>query len=87
MGTNSGQPIDQDPVDLAHRQQGIHDAMQHEEYGVSFVQEDALPDGVDWVFIEVDDTLYFAIKKDRVTAETLADAWAAFRLLECPAPV
>lgn len=87
MGTNSGQPIDQDPVDSAHRQQGIRDEMQHGEYGVSFVPDDALPDGVDWVFIEVDDTLYFAIKKDHVTAETLADAWGAFRLLESPASV
>lgn len=59
--------------------------MQHGEYGVSFVQEDALPEGVDWVFIEVDGTLYFAIKREHVTAEAIAEAWGAFRALEAPA--
>ena len=49
------------------------------DYAVVFVNDDALED--DWLFIEADGTLVFAIKERAVCAKTLADAWGAFREL------
>jgi hypothetical protein len=52
-------------------------------YAVAYVGDDALPEGVDWVFIAQGGTLVFAVKEQAVSAELLADAWGAFR--EIPA--
>lgn len=55
------------------------------DYAVAYVGADALPAGVDWVFIAQGETLIFAVKQEAVSAELLADAWGTFR--ELPADV
>jgi len=46
---------------------------------VKFVDDRALPEGQDWIFVEVDGGLYFVVKESRVTPEVLDQAWAAYR--------
>lgn len=48
-------------------------------YAVAYVGRNALPEGVDWVFIAQGETLVFAVKKHAVSAELLADAWGTLR--------
>jgi hypothetical protein len=55
------------------------------DYAVAYLGDEALPEGVDWVFITQGDTLVFAVKERAVSAELLAEAWGTFR--ELPALV
>lgn len=49
------------------------------DYAVAYVGQDALPEGVDWVFITHGKTLVFAVKEQAVSAELIAQAWGTFR--------
>lgn len=54
---------------------------QMQTYAVAYLEEDALPQGTDWVFIDQGQTLIFAVKERAVSAELLAEAWGTFREL------
>lgn len=53
---------------------------------IKFVDDDALPAGHDFVFVEASDDKMLFLRASAVTAEVLEQAWAALRALEAPRP-
>jgi hypothetical protein len=49
------------------------------EYGVQLVRDDQLPDGIAWVIAVCSTRTLAIIKRSAVTAQILADCWAAYR--------
>jgi hypothetical protein len=49
------------------------------EYGVQLVRDDQLPDGIAWVIAVCPTRTLAIIKRSSVTAQVLADCWAAYR--------
>jgi len=57
------------------------------DYEVAFVDDDALPDGNDWVLVKMPDCWVFAVKRSRVSPQTMQEGWAAYRhRLSVPSP-
>jgi hypothetical protein len=48
---------------------------------VTFVADDELPPGQDWMMIQVDGDIYCVIRRTRVCPEVLEEAWAGYRKL------
>lgn len=48
------------------------------KYQVVFVEDHELPAAHDWVLVKAARVFYAFLRKSRVTAEVLAEAWAAF---------
>ena len=48
---------------------------------VTFVADDELPPGQDWMMIQVDGDVYCVIRRTRVCPEVLEEAWAGYRKL------
>ena len=48
---------------------------------VTFIDDDALPEGHDWALAEVDGDVYFVVKRSRVCPHVLEEGWAAFLYL------
>jgi hypothetical protein len=49
------------------------------EYAILEVNEDALPAGHDWILIDEPFRVTFVYVRGRLTAQVLADGWAAYR--------
>jgi hypothetical protein len=50
-------------------------------HSVFFVDEDAMPGGKEWMFVEFDDAIFFVIDRAKVSAELLEEAWAGYHAL------
>lgn len=56
-------------------------------HSITFVDDDALPDGTDFVFVEVPNGAHIFYRESALTEQTLEDSWAAYRTLKRHPPV
>ena len=52
------------------------------EFGVQFVEDDALPNEQDWVIVKAEDKVVMVVKRSRLTPRVLSEAWVSFRRSE-----
>lgn len=50
---------------------------------VKFVDDGALPKGVDWVFTKDEVVVYCFIRQSAVSEETLTECWQAWQKISC----
>jgi hypothetical protein len=48
---------------------------------IRFLADDEMPDGTDWMLLEVDDEVHCILRRSRVCEKTLEEAWAGYRAL------
>lgn len=53
-------------------------------YEVRFVDDAALPEGIDWALARTAVEMVAFIKESRITAAVLMEVWGAYRLLHQP---
>lgn len=53
--------------------------MNRSEYVVMEIDEDALPEGHDWILIDEPGRVTFAYARGRLTPQAIAEGWAAYR--------
>jgi hypothetical protein len=58
---------------------GLHGEPTQDGHSVVFVDENALPAGVNWALIEFDGELHCIVKRTCVTEDVLEDAWGGYR--------
>lgn len=50
------------------------------EHRIVVIADDALPTIHDWALVETSREVIFAVKQSAMTADNLADGWAAYRM-------
>lgn len=55
-------------------------------HSITFVDDDAIPEGHDFVFLEVPEGALIFYRKSALTEENLMDSWAAYRALQRQRP-
>lgn len=48
---------------------------------VRFISDEEMPQGVDWMLLEVDDEVHCIVRRSRVEPCVLEEAWAGYRHL------
>jgi hypothetical protein len=48
---------------------------------VHFINDDEMPDGQDWMLLEVGGEVHCLVRRSRVCEQVLEDAWAGYRHL------
>jgi hypothetical protein len=48
---------------------------------IRFVTDDEMPDGLDWMLLEVGDDVHCILRRSRICESVLEDAWAGYRAL------
>jgi hypothetical protein len=48
---------------------------------VHFIRDDEMPDGHDWMLLEVGDEIHCLVRRSRICEHVLEDAWAGYRQL------
>lgn len=56
-------------------------------HAIQFVDDDTLPEGHDFAFVEVPDGALIFYRESALTEQTLMDSWAAYRALRREPPV
>lgn len=47
-------------------------------YGVRFLADHELPEGVDWALIRTNNELIYVVKASKVSPQTLLEGWVAY---------
>lgn len=56
-------------------------------HSIKFVGDEELPEGHDFVFVEIPDGALIFYRESALTEESLMDSWAAYRALQRKPPV
>lgn len=51
------------------------------KHEVQFIEDRQMPDGVDWLMLEVDGDVHCVVRRSKVEPCVLEDAWAGYRRL------
>lgn len=55
-------------------------------YSIRFVDDSALPNGHDFVFVQADEDYAIFFRESAISPQMLEDAWAAYRALDAAPP-
>jgi hypothetical protein len=51
---------------------------QDTHYGVRFLEDHELPEGVDWALVHTDNELIYVVKASKVSPQALLEGWVAY---------